>query len=294
MNPPAAPPGPPPAGAARFGKPLQGWRLRLYTIIFEADTRAGQLFDRWLIALILLSLAVVVADSLALMQDRFARLFTGMEWMFTVVFTVEYVARLVCVRHPLRYATSFFGIVDLLAILPTYLALLFPELHALIDVRVLRLLRVFRIFKLTAYLVEYQMLGAALVASRRKILVFLSAVLMAVVVMGTLMYVVEGPANGFTSIPVSVYWAITTLTTVGFGDITPKTDFGRLIASMMMLLGWGTLAVPTGIVTSEMAAQRMRRPATTRTCHECLSEGHAPEARYCMHCGARLPPYQSQ
>ena len=284
----------PPPPSARFGKPLSGWRLQLYTIIFEADTRAGQLFDRWLIALILLSLAVVVADSVALMQDRFARHFTVMEWMFTFVFTVEYVARLVCVRHPLRYATSFFGIVDLLAILPTYLALLFPELHALIDVRVLRLLRVFRIFKLTAYVVEYQMLGAALVASRRKIMVFLSAVLMAVVVMGTLMYVVEGPANGFTSIPVSIYWAITTLTTVGFGDITPKTDLGRLIASMMMLLGSGTLAVPTGIVTSEMAAQRMRRPATTRTCHECLTEGHTPDACFCMHCGARLPPYQTQ
>jgi voltage-gated potassium channel len=210
----------------------------------------------------------------------------------TVIFTLEYVARLVCVRHPLRYATSFFGIVDLLAILPTYLALLVPEMHALIDVRVLRLLRVFRIFKLTAYLSEFQSLGSALVASRRKIMVFLSVVLMIVVVMGTLMYVVEGPANGFTSIPISVYWAITTITTVGFGDITPKTDLGRLIASMMMLLGWGTLAVPTGIVTSEMAAQRQRRPTTTRTCHECLTEGHAPDALYCMHCAAPLPPYQ--
>ncbi len=294
MNPPVTPPVPQQDTSERLGKPLRGWRLQLYTIIFEADTRAGQLFDRWLIALILLSLAVVVADSVTALQSRYAQTFDMLEWLFTIVFTLEYVARLVCVRHPLRYATSFFGIVDLLAILPTYLALLFPELHALIDVRVLRLLRVFRIFKLTAYVAEYQMLGAALVASRRKILVFLSAVLMAVVVMGTLMYVVEGPANGYTSIPVSVYWAITTLTTVGFGDITPKTDLGRLIASMMMLLGWGTLAVPTGIVTSEMAAQRLRRPATTRTCHECLTEGHAPEARFCLHCGARLPPYQSQ
>ena len=294
MNPPFAPPGPQQDTSERLGKPLRGWRLQLYTIIFEADTRAGQLFDRWLIALILLSLAVVVADSVTVLQARFERTFDALEWLFTIAFTLEYVARLVCVRHPLRYATSFFGIVDLLAILPTYLALLFPELHALIDVRVLRLLRVFRIFKLTAYVAEYQMLGAALVASRRKILVFLSAVLMAVVVMGTLMYVVEGPANGYTSIPVSIYWAITTLTTVGFGDITPKTDLGRLIASVMMLIGWGTLAVPTGIVTSEMAAQRQRRPATTRTCHECLTEGHAPDARFCMHCGARLPPYQSQ
>ena len=235
---------------------------------------------------------MVVAGSVNALQVRFETPFTVMEWLFTVIFTLEYVARLVCVRHPLRYATSFFGIVDLLAILPTYLALLVPEMHALIDVRVLRLLRVFRIFKLTAYLSEFQSLGSALVASRRKIMVFLSVVLMIVVVMGTLMYVVEGPANGFTSIPISVYWAITTITTVGFGDITPKTDLGRLIASMMMLLGWGTLAVPTGIVTSEMAAQRQRRPTTTRTCHECLTEGHAPDALYCMHCAAPLPPYQ--
>jgi voltage-gated potassium channel len=294
MNPPASPDRPHPSKAEDLGKPLQGWRLRLYTVIFEADTRAGQLFDRWLIAIILLSLAVVVADSVSALQARFFRVFDVLEWLFTLVFTLEYVARLICVRHPMRYATSFFGIVDLLAILPTYLALLFPELHALIDVRVLRLLRVFRIFKLTAYVSEYQSLGSALVASRRKIMVFLSVVMMIVVVMGTLMYVVEGPANGFTSIPVSVYWAITTMTTVGFGDITPKTDLGRLIASMMMLLGWGTLAVPTGIVTSEMAAQRQRRPTTTRTCHECLTEGHAPDARYCMHCAAPLPPYQDQ
>lgn len=292
MNPPVAPPGPQQDTSERLGKPLRGWRLQLYTIIFEADTRAGQLFDRWLIALILLSLAVVVADSVTVLQARFERTFDALEWLFTIAFTLEYVARLVCVRHPLRYATSFFGIVDLLAILPTYLALLFPELHALIDVRVLRLLRVFRIFKLTAYVAEYQMLGAALVASRRKILVFLSAVLMAVVVMGTLMYVVEGPANGYTSIPVSIYWAITTLTTVGFGDITPKTDLGRLIASLMMLLGWGTLAVPTGIVSAEFVQQARGREQTTRTCHECLSEGHLPSARFCRDCGARLPPYR--
>jgi voltage-gated potassium channel len=184
-------------------------------------------------------------------------------------------------------------VIDLLALLPTYLALLVPEVHALIDVRVLRLLRVFRIFKLTAYLVEFHSLGRALAASRRKILVFLSAVLMIVLIMGTLMYVVEGPDNGFTSIPTSVYWAITTMTTVGFGDITPKTDLGRLIASVMMLLGWGTLAVPTGIVTAEMTARRMAPAPTTRTCQECLSEGHLPEAVFCQHCGARLPRYMT-
>jgi len=276
-----------------LGKPLTGWRLRLYTIIFEADTRAGRLFDQWLIVVILASLVVVVMDSVQPLTLQHHRLFRNLEWLFTAVFTLEYLARLACVRHPWRYAVSFYGVIDLLALLPTYLALLVPEAHALIDVRVLRLLRVFRVFKLTAYMSEYQALGRALRASRRKVMVFLTAVLMIVLVMGTVMYVVEGPAHGFTSIPTSVYWAITTMTTVGFGDITPKTDLGRLISSAMMLLGWGTLAVPTGIVTAEMTAQRMTRVPTTRTCHECLSEGHLPEANYCLHCGARLPVYSS-
>ncbi|MDO9167243.1 MAG: ion transporter [Rhodoferax sp.] len=274
-----------------LGKPLTGWRLRLYTIIFEADTRAGRLFDQWLIAVILASVAVVVADSVQGVGPTYRTVFAWLEWIFTIAFTLEYAARLLCVRHPLRYALSFYGVIDLLALLPTYVALLVPEVHALIDVRVLRLLRVFRIFKLTAYVSEYQSLGRALKASRRKILVFLSAVLMIVLVMGTLMYVVEGPANGFTSIPTSVYWAITTMTTVGFGDITPKTDLGRLISSAMMLLGWGTLAVPTGIVTAEMTARRLATVPTTRTCQECLTEGHLPEANFCLHCGAKLSEY---
>jgi voltage-gated potassium channel len=277
-----------PSTSESFGKPLEGWRLRLYIIIFEADTRAGRLFDQWLIVAILLSVAVVLADSVQALNARYSFEFDILEWAFTVLFTVEYLARLSCVRHPWRYATSFFGIVDLLSVLPTYVALLVPEAQALIDVRILRLLRIFRILKLAAYVWEYEALGRALVASRRKILVFLSAVLMIVVIMGTLMYVIEGPANGFTSVPTSVYWAITTMTTVGFGDITPKTDLGRLIASVMMLLGWGTLAVPTGIVTSEMTARRMLSAPTTRTCHECLSEGHQPEAKFCSNCGAPL------
>jgi len=220
-------------------------------------------------------------------------LLARLEWVFTALFTAEYLARLLCVRRPLQYATSFYGVIDLVALLPTYLALFMPELHALIDVRVLRLLRVFRVFKLTAYVAEYQSLARALRSSRRKIMVFLSAVLMLVLVLGTLMYVVEGPAHGFTSIPTSVYWAITTVTTVGFGDLTPKTDLGRLISSFMMLLGWGTLAVPTGIVTAEMAAHRRLDwiQVTTRTCHECLSEGHAADAVFCYRCGARLPAY---
>lgn len=272
---------------------LSGWRLRLYTIIFEADTRAGRWFDLGLIACIIASIAVVIADSVPAIRMQVHGPLEWLEWIFTLLFTLEYVARLATVQHPLRYATSFFGVIDLLALLPTYIAMLVPEANALVDVRVLRLLRVFRIFKLSAYVVEYRNLARALKHSRRKIIVFIVGVMMIVLVMGTLMYVVEGPGNGFTSIPTSVYWAITTMTTVGFGDITPRTELGRLIASVMMLLGWGTLAVPTGIVTAEMASQH-RAPArvpTTRTCHVCLTEGHLPEALYCFHCAAPLPAY---
>jgi voltage-gated potassium channel len=280
---------------ASLEKPLEGWRLRWYTVIFEADTRAGRLFDQTLIGVILLSIGVVMADSVQAIHQVHGPTLMKLEWVFTVLFTAEYLARLLCVRKPMQYATSFYGVIDLIAVLPTYLALFVPGLHALIDVRVLRLLRVFRVFKLTAYVAEYQSLARALRSSRRKIMVFLSAVMMLVLVMGTVMYVVEGPANGFTSIPTSVYWAISTVTTVGFGDITPKTDLGRLISSFMMLLGWGTLAVPTGIVTAEMAAHRRLdwMQVTTRTCHECLTEGHAVDAGFCFHCGARLPNYQA-
>jgi voltage-gated potassium channel len=266
--------------------------LRAYTIIFEADTRAGRLFDLLLLVTILASVVVVILDSVQSITARYGTLFDVLEWGFTLLFTVEYVLRLACVRHPLRYATSFFGIVDLLAVLPTYLAFFVPEVHALIDVRMLRLLRIFRILKLGAYVSEFGFLGAALVASRRKIMVFIGFVLITVTVLGTVMYVVEGPENGFTSIPVAIYRGITTMTTVGFGDITPQTNLGRLIASCMMLLGWGILAVPTGIVTAEMTARRIARPVTTRTCPDCLTEGHDADARFCKHCGKPLPAYQ--
>lgn len=285
--------------ARRFGRPPGGWRLRVYRVIFESDTPAGRAFDLLLVGLILASVAVVMLDSVAPIGQRFGAWFTVLEWGFTAAFSLEYLLRLACVQRPARYARSGFGIIDLLAIAPTYLAMLFPALHALIDVRVLRLLRIFRILKLTAYVAEFGLLGRAIWASRRKVLVFLSFVLLVVLVMGTLMYVVEGPANGFTSVPVSVYWAITTMTTVGFGDITPKTDIGRLIASVMMLLGWGTLAVPTGIVSAEFTAQRLTpegplqqdpaRGNSARECVACGCIGHAASARYCRDCGAPLP-----
>jgi voltage-gated potassium channel len=263
----------------------------MYTVIFEADTPAGRNFDLALIAAVIASVAVVLLDSVASLSSRYGMLFDVLEVGFTLLFTIEYIARLVCVRRPLRYARSFFGVIDLMAVLPTYLALVFPGLHALIDVRILRLLRAFRILKLGAYVAEYRALGTALAASRRKIIVFLVFVMMVVLLTGTLMYLVEGPENGFTSIPISVYWAITTMTTVGFGDLAPKTDLGRFIASLQMLLGWGILAVPTGIVSAEFTAQRVRPEPTTRTCHECLSEGHEASARFCKDCGARLPAY---
>ena len=280
------------AGLRTIGRTDQGWRQRMYIVIFEADTRAGRWFDLILIGAIVLSLVVVVLDSMASIHARFARELLALEWTFTLLFTAEYLARLACVRKPGRYARSAFGIIDLLAVLPTYLALLVPGVSALVDVRVLRLLRVFRILKLTHYVAEFGALGHALAASRRKILVFMSFVMLVVLIMGTLMYVVEGPENGYTSIPIGVYWAITTMTTVGFGDITPHTDLGRAIASLMMLIGWGTLAVPTGIVSAEFTAQRVHREPTTRTCHECLSEGHAPSARFCRDCGAALPRWR--
>ncbi|QWD89772.1 ion transporter [Polynucleobacter sp. MWH-CaK5] len=263
---------------------------KLFVIIFEADTRAGQLFDKTLIYLILLSLVVVVIDSVDSISSKFHFSLSVLEWLFTIIFSLEYIARVYCAQNRMQYVKSFYGIIDLIAVLPTYLAMLFPELHALIDVRVLRLIRIFRVFKLTEYVTEYVHLGAALAASRRKIFVFLSGVLMIVMVLGTLMYVIEGPANGFTSIPTSIYWAISTMTTVGFGDITPKTDLGRFITSIMMLMGWGTLAVPTGIVTAELASSRTEQ-ITTRTCKECMSEGHGATDQYCRNCGAKLPDY---
>ncbi len=276
--------------AARFGKPEDGWRRRLYEIIFEADTPSGKGFDVALIVVILLSVAAVLADSVARLARGHEAVLNAAEWLFTILFTIEYGARLLCVRRPMRYATSFFGVVDLIAILPTYLAILFPDAHLLIDVRILRLLRVFRIFKLTAYIDEFRMLGGAMAASRRKILVFLSVVVMIVLIVGTLMYVIEGPDNGFTSIPMGVYWAITTMTTVGYGDMVPHTDMGRTLASIMMLMGWGILAVPTGIVTAEMTAQRFQSHLPRdRRCPACLTDNHQSDALFCRQCGVRLP-----
>ena len=274
--------------ARSFGIPAGGRRRDFFIVIFESDTRAGRLFDIVLLWAIVASVTVVMLESIASIALRFGLLFDVLEWGFTLLFTAEYLARLWCVERPARYARSFFGIVDLVSVLPTYLALFVPGLHVLIDIRLLRLLRVFRILKLTEYVQEYRRLGSALYASRRKISVFIGTVLMMVVLIGTLMYLIEGPENGFTSIPIAVYWAITTVTTVGFGDITPHTDLGRALASVSMLLGWGILAVPTGIVTAEMTSQRIREGGLPRRCGACGSTDHTERAHYCQGCGARL------
>jgi voltage-gated potassium channel len=282
-----------PQAPTAYGQPPPGWRRRLYDVIFEADTPAGRRFDIALVLAILLSILVVVLDSVPRLHRDHADLLNAFEWGFTALFTVEYVARLVCVQRPWRYAGGFYGVIDLLAVLPSYFSLLMPGTELLLDIRILRLLRVFRIFKLTLYIEEYTRLGEALAASRRKILVFLSVVLMAILILGTVMYVVEGPKNGYTSIPVAMYWATVTMTTVGYGDITPHTNLGKAIASFMMLMGWGILAVPTGIVTAEMTLRhgdrRMGPARAVRHCPSCGSGGHEAGARFCKDCGAALP-----
>lgn len=275
--------------AKDFGRPEGGLRRRLYDVIFGIDTPAGRAFDVALITLIVVSVATVMLDSVDRFHTEYGSTFEVLEWVFTGIFTAEYLARLWCVERRARYSRSFFGVVDLLALLPTYVALMAPAVHVLIDVRVLRLLRIFRVLRLGKFVSEFGALGRALRASRHKIFVFLFFVVIVVLIIGTLMYVIEGPENGFTSIPVGVYWAITTMTTVGFGDITPATDTGRFIASIIMLLGWGTLAVPTGIVSSEFTAERLSNRNTVRTCGGCAATETEAGAQFCRYCGKGLP-----
>jgi voltage-gated potassium channel len=278
----------PSAEALRFGRPSGGWRRRWFSVIFESDTKAGRRFDIALLVTIAASVVVVLCESVPELARPYAGAFLAAEWVFTLLFTAEYVSRLVCVDRPLRYARSFFGLVDLASVVPMYVAAFVPGLHVLIDIRILRMLRAFRILKLTEYVREYSSLGEALHASRRKILVFVSVVAMLVVVLGTVMYVIEGPDHGFTSIPVSIYWAITTMTTVGFGDIAPRTTAGRAVASLVMLLGWGILAVPTGIVTAEMTSRRLSLGDLARGCPSCGAHVATADARFCHRCGMAL------
>ena len=264
------------------------WRARLHEIVFEADTPEGRVFDVALIVVILLSVVTVMIDSSRAVSDRYSNALRVAEWGFTILFTIEYVMRLLAVRRPLRYALSFFGIVDLLALLPSYVSLVLPTGRYLLVVRVLRLLRIFRVLKLGKFLSEGAILSQALRASRHKIFVFLTTVLTLVVLIGAVMYVVEGEANGFTSIPTSMYWAIVTLTTVGYGDVAPQTPLGKLLASLVMIIGYGIIAVPTGIVTSELAQASRDAALKHQACPACGSGEHQPDATFCRKCGAAL------
>ena len=279
-----------PVGPAQSPEPAtRPWRHRLHTIIFEADTPAGRLFDIALIVAIVLSVAIVIVESISGPASQYATPLSIAEWTITVLFTFEYIARLLAVRRPLAYARSFFGIVDLLAILPAYASVVLAGGQYFLVLRILRLLRIFRIFKLAHFLDQANLLTSALRASRVKIAVFLFTVLTLVVIIGALMYVIEGPERGFTSIPIGMYWAVVTLTTVGYGDVAPSTDLGRFVASFVMILGYGIIAVPTGIVTTELVnAARRPEDISGQACPVCAAEGHRVGAKFCFACGATL------
>jgi voltage-gated potassium channel len=266
-------------------RPDRDLRAHVEEVIFGHHTPAGKAYDVALIVAILASVSVVMLETVGDLHERFGGVLRGAEWFFTVLFTAEYALRLWCTREPLRYARSFFGIVDLLSVLPTYLSVLLPGAQALLTVRALRLLRIFRVLKLGQYTSEASHLGHALSRSRQKITVFLAVVATLVLVLGSLMYLVEGPHNGFTSIPRAVYWAIVTLTTVGYGDITPHTVPGQVVASVVMILGYGIIAVPTGIVTVEMGRASA---GDGPECRRCGLTRHDADARHCKRCGEPL------
>lgn len=261
------------------------YKEHLHEIIFEADTPTGKLFDIILIVAIIVSVLVVMLESVVHYETVFGELFYTLEWIFTIIFTVEYIFRLYVVYRPLKYATSFFGIIDLLSILPTYLSIFVLGAQSLLVIRILRLLRIFRIFKLGHYLDGSQIIIGALKSSRAKITVFLTFILVMVTIIGSVMYLVEGGQNSsdFTSIPRSIYWAVVTLTTVGYGDITPVTEFGQFLSAIVMIMGYSVIAVPTGIVSAEMANSTTK--TNTQSCRFCGKEGHDDDAVHCKYCG---------
>jgi len=263
------------------------WRAKLYEIIFEAETSAGKIFDIILLWVILGSVIAVLLESVAPYRLDHGRLLRNLEWIFTLLFTVEYVIRCICVKNPVRYMRSFFGIIDFLSIVPTYLSLILVGAQSLIVIRALRLLRVFRVLKLGRYLSEYETLIKALKASKDKILVFLMVVVTITIIMGTVMYLVEGEENGYTSIPKSIYWAIVTMTTVGYGDISPKTVLGQFLASIIMILGYAMIVVPTGIFSVALS-RAVDRDAKMVRCSHCDAKGHLSGAIYCCYCGEKL------
>lgn len=268
---------------------LSGWRLELHNVIFGYDTFAGKAFDITLIVAIILSVIVVILDTVESFQAKYGYIFHVLEWFFTIIFTVEYVARILVVGQPWRYIFSFYGIVDFLSIIPTLLSAIFPPAHYLADIRAIRLLRIFRILKLVRYIRAARVLGDAIVASGAKIAVFLLVILTIVVIAGTLMYIIEGAEHGFDNIPHSIYWAIVTLTTVGYGDIAPGTVLGKFLASLLMIMGYGVIAVPTGIVGVELSqVKKITTTTKTKACTNCTLETHDKDAKYCKRCGNDL------
>ena len=269
------------------GKP-SSLKSRLYEIVFESDTPAGKTYDIGLLICIVVSVIVVAMESISTLPIQFDRWLYILEWFFTIIFTLDYIARLWIVNRKRQYIFSFFGIIDLLSILPTYLGLFLVGAQSFMVIRSIRLLRIFRIFKLSRYVGEGQNLAQALRSSRPKIIVFLVTISTSVIITGTVMYMVEGPEHGFTSIPKSIYWAIVTMTTVGYGDLAPQTTLGQTLASFIMILGYGIIAVPTGIVSAEMVALKHKEKITSQVCPHCLKEGHDHDAVFCKFCGGTL------
>ena len=264
------------------------WRNKLHDIIYESNTKAGKAFDVALLLLIVLSIVVVMLDSIKSFNRQYAHLIGVLEWTFTILFTLEYILRIISIQKPWRYVFSFLGIIDLLAIIPSYLSIFLPRAQSLLVFRALRFIRVFRIFKLTHFLSEMEFLKIAIASSLKKISIFMLVVLSLVIILGSVMYLVESGRNGFNSIPDSIYWAIVTITTVGYGDISPATPLGKFIASLIMLIGYGIIAVPTGIITTEMALAARHRKEGHETCPGCGKEGHDSDAVFCKYCGEIL------
>lgn len=267
---------------------MDGFRLKMYETIFESDTVAGKVFDLTILILIISSVTVIILESVQEIRSRFLDYLIAIEWFFTIVFTIEYAARIWTVPYKRKYILSFLGITDLLSILPSYLALFIPGAHSLMVIRSVRLLRVFRVLKLSRYIGGGEYLVRALQASKHKVIVFLFTVLTTVTIMGTIMYLIEGAENGFTSIPRSIYWAIVTMTTVGYGDIAPQTNLGQFFASALMILGYGVIAVPTGIVSAEMINMKGKEHISNQRCPHCLKEGHDSDAIFCKYCAGKL------
>lgn len=270
--------------------PKSNWRTKLHQIIYEAETPAGRLFDLVLLIVIIASIVFVMLESVGSIDEKYHDFLNISEWIITILFTLEYIARIISVKRPSKYIFSFYGIIDLLSTIPKYLSFFFVGSQSLVALRALRLLRVFRILKLTRYIGESTNLIRALKVSRAKIAVFISFVLILCIILGTIMYLVESEEDsGFTSIPRSVYWAIVTLTTVGYGDIAPATPLGQFIASIIMILGYGIIAIPTGIVTAEMTRQEKKNvPINTISCANCATANHRDDAEFCHHCGHKL------